>query len=331
MTAFVVLSSANLDDVVVVPPEAVGQIGSSIGLRAGERLTVSDLLYGMLLPSANDAAVALARFVGGTVEAFVQRMNAAAARMGLRDSHFADPTGLDNSGYSTAADLATLTRHAYHNETFGQIVETVRKRIPGPNGTTRRLVSRNILLRIYPGAFGVKSGFTTPAGHCLAGAARRGGFGLLAVVLGATRNAFDETIKLLNYGFGAFERITLLKAGQPFGEFDPMLIGGIPVHIVVGRDVTAVARKNGARTVGYTFIPDANVEPPVTAGEKIGRVEVRLNGSVIAVLPGLADPERSPSPSPTAVPSHGAASPSAVVRALQLIAAIIRAAFDAFL
>ncbi len=331
MTAFVVLSSASLEDVVVVPPEAVGQIGSSIGLRAGERLTVRDLLYGMLLPSANDAAVALARFVGGTVEAFVQRMNAAAARMGLRDSHFADPTGLDNSGYSTAADLATLTRRAYHNETFGQIVGTVRKRIPGPNGTTRRLVSRNILLRVYPGAFGVKSGFTTPAGHCLAGAARLGGFGLLTVVLGATTNAFNETIQLLNYGFGAFERITLLKAGQPLGEFEPMLIGGIAVQVVVGRDVTAVARKNEERTVDYTFVSDANVEPPVTAGERVGRVEVRLNGSLIAVRPGLAAPEQSPSASPTTVPSHGAASPSAVVRAFQFIAAIIRAAFDAFL
>src|SRR5206468_701359 len=104
MTAFVVLSSAHLDDVVVVPPEAVSQIGSNIGLRTGERLTVRDLLYGMLLPSANDAAVALARFAGGTVDAFVQRMNATASGMGLRDSHFASATGLDNSGYSTARD-----------------------------------------------------------------------------------------------------------------------------------------------------------------------------------------------------------------------------------
>jgi serine-type D-Ala-D-Ala carboxypeptidase (penicillin-binding protein 5/6) len=333
MTALIVLSSARLEDVVVVPPEAVNQIGSSIGLRTGERLTVRDLLYGMLLPSANDAAVALAVFVGGTMNGFVERMNATAARIGLRDSHFASPTGLDNTGYSTPRDLAALIRRAYRNETFTRVVRTVRRRIPGPNGTIRHLVNRNILLRVYPGAFGVKSGFTTPAGFCLAGAARLNGLGLLAVVLGSTTNAFDETIHLLNYGFGAFERITLLKRGEPVGRWDPIIIGGTPVDVVVGRDVLAAVRKQGPRAIGYRFVPDRNIVPPVVAGMKIGTVEVRVNRRLVAVLPGLAllQPGANPSPSPSPVPSHGTARPTAIVRALLFLAALIRAALNAFL
>ena len=154
---------------------------------------------------------------------------------------------------------------------------------------------------------------------------------MLAIVLGVTTNAFDETIHLLNYGFAAFERITLLKQGQPFGEFEPLEFGTQLVVVLSGRDVTAVSRKRGPRTVGYRFIPNSAITPPIVAGMKIGRVEVRLNGRLVAVVDGLAAPQPAPVPSPTTVPSHGVAQPLAVVRALLFLAALIRAALDAFL
>lgn len=325
MTAVVVLSSVHLDDVAPVPAEAVSQIGVTIGLRTGERLTVRDLLYGMLLPSGNDAAVTLARFVGGTVDAFVAKMNATAARMGLRDTHFASPTGLDDKGYSTPTDLAMLTRRAYRNDTFARIVAKVRHRIPGPKGSVRRLVNRNILLRVYPGAIGVKTGFTTRAGECLIGAARLMGFGLLAVVLGSRTSAFDQGIHLLNFGFGAFERIPLLVRGEAVQR---ITFGNQAVDAVAERDVTAVTRKEGPRTVEKRLVPNGVVVQPIAAGERIGRIQVLLNGRLVATVPAFAAPvARTPPPPHPAI----TASPSALLRAILLLAALIRAALHGFL
>jgi D-alanyl-D-alanine carboxypeptidase (penicillin-binding protein 5/6) len=325
MSALVVLSSTPLNEVVVVRPEAVGQPGSGLGLQVGERLSVRDLLYGMLLVSANDAAAALAQHVGGTVEGFVRSMNREAEQIGLRHTHFAGPTGLDDRGYSSAADQARLIRRAYRNETFARVVATVRRRIPGPDGP-RRLVNRNILLQVYPGAIGVKSGSTTRAGFCLAGAARLNGLGLLAVVLGSRTNAFDETIRLLNYGAGAFERATVLSRGQPVGR---ITLGGESIVAAAAREVTSVVRKDAPRSVEATFVPDPAAATPVVAGERIGRVEVRLNGRLVGVAPAVAVIPISPRP-PATPPRRPVALP-VVVRAILVLASLIRAAFDAFL
>jgi len=307
-----------------VPSEAVAQIGVTIGLRTGERLTVRDLLYGMLLPSGNDAAITLARFVGGTVDTFVARMNATALRMGLRDTHFASPTGLDDMGYSTPADLAMLTRRAYRNETFARIVATTRHRIPGPKGSIRRLVNRNILLRVYPGAIGVKTGFTTRAGDCLIGAARLTGFGLLAVVLGSRTNAFDQGINLLNFGFGTFERVPLLTRGEVVQRIS---FGNQAVDAIAGRDVTAVARRVGQRAVEKRLVPNPSAREPIVAGERIGRIQVLLNGRLVATVPALAAPvARTPPPYPVIT-----ARPEALLQAILFLAALIRAALHAFL
>jgi serine-type D-Ala-D-Ala carboxypeptidase (penicillin-binding protein 5/6) len=331
MTALVVLSSARLDDVVEVPREAPGQIGSNIGLVVGERLTVRDMLYGMLLPSANDAAVALARFVRGSVAAFVDLMNATAARMGLRDTHFASPTGLDNSGYSTARDLAALTRGALQNETFSRIVSTVRRKIPGPHGTIRRLVNRNILLRVYPGAIGVKSGFTTPAGFCLIGAARLNGFGLLAIVLGSRTNAFDETIRLLNYGFGAFELVSLVVHGEPLAGLGPVTVGGTSIDVVAAEDVTAVVKKGEPRAVSTLFLPDPDLGQGVVAGRRVGSLQVFLNGRLIQVVPALAILGPTPARPPQQTLAAALARRSPVLRVLLFLMAVLRTALNAFL
>jgi D-alanyl-D-alanine carboxypeptidase (penicillin-binding protein 5/6) len=326
MTALVVLASADLDDVVVVAPEAVGQIGSSIGLRAGERLTVRDLLYAMLLPSANDAAVALAHSVGGSVGAFVRLMNVTASRMGLHHSHFASSSGLDDSGYSTARDLAALTRRAFRNSTFARIVSTLRKRIPGPKGTVRRLVNRNNLLRVYPGAFGVKSGFTTRAGHCLVGAAGLNGLDLLSIVLGAKTDPFDETIRVLNYGFGTFERVPLLVTGELVGR---MIVGGQSVDAVSARDVSIVLRKKQPRSVTKQFVPIPPLGDAVLIGDRVGEVKVFLNGRLVASVRALAHPPVNVRPSPP--PPVPIRQPSAFFRAIQVLAAFVRAAVNAFL
>jgi D-alanyl-D-alanine carboxypeptidase (penicillin-binding protein 5/6) len=206
LTAMVVLERANLSDVVVVSRKAARTPPIDVGLRAKERISVRDLLYGLLLWSGNDTAVALAEHVSGHVAPFVRVMNDRARVLGLRNTYFASPNGLNDRGYSTARDLAVLTRAALADPTFARIVRTERRWIPGPKTQLHRLRNLNELLRTYRGALGVKTGYTSAAGNCLVGAAERDGHRLLAVVLGDPAGthwvfAYRDARRLLDYGF----------------------------------------------------------------------------------------------------------------------------------
>ncbi len=179
ITALVVLQRAALTDTVTVSPAAAATDGSRMGLRAGETLTVHDLLYGLLLPSGNDAAVALAEHVGGSVEAFVDLMNQAAAGLGLTQTHFVNPDGLDAPGQTTsAADLARAAVAALQYPVFAQIVATKDAQVPG-----HVLTNTNELLGALPGADGIKTGTTDEAGQCLVASLTRQGHRLLVVLL----------------------------------------------------------------------------------------------------------------------------------------------------
>ena len=185
MTALVVLECCPLDAVVTVPREAVGVEGSSMYLFAGETLTVETLLLGLLLSSANDAAAALALHVSGSMAAFADRMNEKAAALGLSNTHFVNPHGLDHAEhYTTARDLAALAAAALRNETFARMVATRTCNVPqNGTGVTRYFRNHNRLLRTYEGTVGVKTGFTEKSGRCLVSAARRSGLLLVAVTL----------------------------------------------------------------------------------------------------------------------------------------------------
>ena len=177
MTAVIVIQRSDPTDVVTVGPDVEAPSRSAgvseLGLVQGERISVQDLLYALLLQSANDAAVALADHVSGSVEGFVADMNAEAGRLHLRDTRFASPNGLDDTGYSSARDLAALTRAAFESPLFASIVATKFHTIPAPSGSPRMIQNRNVLLWLYPGAVGVKTGFTTPARFCVVAAATR--------------------------------------------------------------------------------------------------------------------------------------------------------------
>ncbi len=199
MTAIVVLENMPLDYVVTVDAQAVGVEGSSIYLYKGEQLTCRDLLYGLMLESGNDAAVALAVAVGGTVERFVMLMNEKAAELGLKDTHFENPHGLPNDNhYTTALDLAILTDYALGDKTFSEIVAT--KKTTACNGL-RYYVNHNRLLFSYEGMIGVKTGYTAASGRCLVTAARRNGKTLIAVTLNDYYGSADH-VRMLDAGFG---------------------------------------------------------------------------------------------------------------------------------
>jgi serine-type D-Ala-D-Ala carboxypeptidase (penicillin-binding protein 5/6) len=300
MTALLVLERSRLADTVTVSrnaaPSVTGYHGSELDLRPGERISVRDLLYGLLVQSSNDAAIALAEHVSGSVDAFVRLMNRRAKRLGMRHTTYYSPNGLDDRGRSTAHDLVTITRADYGYPEFAKIVRTKVYEIPSPRGKPRRVQNRNVLLWLYPGAIGVKTGYTAGAKYCLVGAAQRDGLRLVAVVLGAPNEPFSDAAAMLNYGFEAFERRSLVAAGDDLG---PIQIRGGRVEGVAGEDLRALvptADAGGAPITRRVEVSDAGYPPAL--GEQVGVLHVRMGGLALGDVPVLAS--RVPPPPPPA-------------------------------
>lgn len=281
--------------------------GSTANIQSGEQMSVEDLLYCLLLPSANEAANILAEAVCGDVTTFVARMNQRAQELGMTETNFANAHGLHNaSHYTTAHDLALLVRQALKNDTFVTIVSSRSHTVPPTNLTEkeRRLTNTNALVNgslyngnySYPKAIGVKTGSTTEAGKCLASAARKGKDTLICIVLGSeevrdeegnlTRYQFAESKRLLQWGFDTFHRVELISA-------DP--VTEIPVKL--SADTTAVALK--PQEIPQTMLPTdmdpANfqhditlyrdeVEAPVEAGQALGEMTIRNGDTTYATV-----------------------------------------------
>lgn len=219
VTALTVLNHANLDDVVEVSPKAVGIEGSSIYLRAGEHLTVKELLYGLMLRSGNDSAVALALHVAGSIDAFAEMMNQTAREAGCSDSNFVNPHGLhDNNHYTSARDLAVLTCVAMKNADFREIVSTKTVRISNEGmDYDRVLVNKNKLLSNFDQADGVKTGYTKKAGRCFVGSATRDGMQVIVVVLNCGP-MFEETADMLDVAFANYHLQTVIPQNKVCGS-----------------------------------------------------------------------------------------------------------------
>ena len=283
MTALVAVENAELDKVVSVNPLAVGVEGSSVYLYAGEKMTLRDLLSAMLLESANDAAAAIAIEVGGTLEGFCDMMNAKAESLGLRDTHFTNPHGLyDEEHYTTAYELAKITRAALRNEDIKAIVSTKKMTIKPLEGNVRVLYNHNKMLSMYEGAIGVKTGFTKKSGRCLVSAAEREGLTLIAVTINAPDDWNDHK-KLLDAGFDNFESVPLTKAGKICYSLGVM--GGDAESVpLVYAETLSVSLKKGAREKLSCVIETYNRYEfaPVKTGKKVGRAVFYLDGKKIA-------------------------------------------------
>jgi len=232
MTAVCAIENMGADTLVTVPQEAAGIEGSSVYLKAGEKITLENLLYALMLQSANDAAAAIAIAVSGSIEGFAELMNAKAAELGLCDTHFENPHGLDGeSHYTTAYELGLIAREALSHDSLKAIISTKRKTIPhnGDDGV-RLLLNHNKLLASYDGAVGVKTGFTKKSGRCLVSAASREGITLIAVTLNAPDDWHDHTA-LLDYGFSLYEQITLCTDGEL--EIPLPVVGGDDVYVMI--------------------------------------------------------------------------------------------------
>lgn len=212
MTSIIVLENENdLSRIVTVSSKAAGIHGSRLGLSTNCKITVRDLLYGLMLCSGNDAAIALAEHIGGSVEGFADLMNVKASSLGLTNTHFVTPHGLDNDEHHTTAyELALLTNYALENETFRKLVNTTNYTV-SINGSPKNIHNTNELLGNLNGVYGVKTGFTNGANRCLVTACKRGDLDIICVVLGADTKKFrtQDSVKLIEYSFSNFHMINI--------------------------------------------------------------------------------------------------------------------------
>jgi len=288
MTAYLALRELPLRKELVVPDYRPTSSAESLaGLAPGERMSVRDLLYALLLPSANDAAVTLADGVSGSVPRFVQQMNRTAAALGLTGTHYENPIGLDSAGnYSTAADLAALTLRLRRQPIFRRIVDTPSAMLQTGNHT-REVTNRNVLVSRVPWVNGVKTGHTLDAGYVLVGSGTQKDATLVSVVLGAPSEAArDEgTLELLDYGFSLYRQEAAVREGEPLASPELRYQGeGLP--LLAQRDVTLGVRR-GQRIETAVSAP-GEVEGPIERGEDLGEVEVTLDGRKVGTVPLVA-------------------------------------------
>ncbi len=309
MTCMLLLEYGNLNDIVTVSQSALDgmEMGSSIGdnhLEVGEQMRFEDMIYLMMLESANEACIALAEYVSGSVEEFVALMNHKAAELGCTNTNFVNPHGLhDENHYTTANDLQKIVEKALENETFRTITNTATYVLPATNfHEGRTLYSTNQLINkdmggnhyYYSKASGVKTGFTTPAGRCLITTATDGNLNLLSILLGAETmpdengnwvyRSFPETINLCEWGFENYRISTVMSTLYPVAE--------IPVNMAAGAQTVALAPVEEVRTLiesnydpslmvlDITLSADS-VDAPVEAGQILGAVTVSYEGKVL--------------------------------------------------
>lgn len=284
MTALVALENCDVSRTVTVSPQAVGIEGSSVYLFAGEKITMQDLLYALLLSSANDAAAAIAIEVGGSIEGFAQMMNDRARELGLENTNFTNPHGLyDEQHYTTARELALIANEAMKHPAFAKIVATYKWASKmADSDETRLFVNHNKLLKSYEGTCGIKTGFTKKSGRCLVSCAERDGTRLLCVTLNAPDDWRDHSA-LFDYGYSIYTTLTLCEAGEL--EYSLPLVGGEQDCV----ELTNTARVSVTLPRGVT--PECEIQLPrfvyadVNDGQILGYAVYKLDGREIARVP----------------------------------------------
>lgn len=297
MTCIVVLENGELTDTVIVSKKAAGTGGSRVGLKTGDKVTVQDLLYGLMLCSGNDAAVALAEHVGGSVEGFAELMNAKAKDLNLSNTNFVTPHGLDNENhYTTAYELAIMADYGLKNKTFCSIVGTKNITI-NINGKPRNLNNTNELLGSIPGVYGVKTGFTNGANRCLVSSCKRDNLDIITIVLGADTKKFrtQDSIKLINYAMSNYKDINVEKQiNEEFEKWKKENKSSLYINKGIKENVEVELEKIENKYITIKNTQENNIkieinnikkyEAPLTKGTVIGVVTVNVKGKTKLVV-----------------------------------------------
>ena len=276
MTALVALENSSLNDIVTASANAAGTEGSSIYLKPGEEITMEDLLYGLMLASGNDAAIAIAEHVGGDVETFARMMTKKAKEIGAKNTSFKNPNGLDAEGhFTTAYDLALITRYAMQNDKFKEIVSSKTKTISnGTENYKRTLTNHNKLLNQYPDCIGVKTGFTKKTGRCLVSAAEKNGFRVICVTLNAPDDWNDHK-NMLNFAFDTYKAKPLI--------IKDMILKTIPVENGSSHRLELLADSDYYITltsesvlsdIKLDYKTPSKIKAPIKKGEQIGSISI---------------------------------------------------------
>ncbi|HSH35143.1 D-alanyl-D-alanine carboxypeptidase family protein [Schnuerera sp.] len=279
MTALIALENAKLTDKIIIDNNSVGIEGSSIYLEINEAITLEDLLYGLLLRSGNDSAIAIANYIGGDVESFSDMMNNKAMEIGAENTNFMNPHGLhDGRHYSTAYDLALITSEAMKINDFKQIVST--KTWKTDRNKNKIFYNKNKTLWEYEGGDGVKTGYTTKSGRCLVTSATRDGTQLIAVVLN-DGNWFKDCYTLMDYGFENFTTYVIFEKEQ-FLKKIPVHNGNEEYVIAVSNDsfIFPLTKEELGKIKINLSLPES-IEAPIVNGEIIGYITVYLDGQII--------------------------------------------------
>lgn len=287
MTAIIIIENCNLDETIEISKKAAGTGGSRLGLKTGDKITIRDLLYGLMLRSGNDAAVALAEHTSGNVENFTELMNRKSVNLGLTNTHFETPHGLDSDEhYTTAYELAILSNYALNNKIFAQIVGTKSYTVT-INGYPKQLSNTNELLGNFNGIYGIKTGFTNGANRCLVTACKRGNMDIICVVLGADTKKFrtQDSIKLINYIFDNFQPVDIKKLiDTDFENWKKDNLNKIVVNKATTQNIdlrienienlTIPIRKDLINSITITIDFPLYLESPVSANSKLGNINV---------------------------------------------------------
>lgn len=284
-----------LTDQVTISERAASMGGSQMYMEVGETHTLEELLQGIAIVSANDGCVATAEYIAGSEEVFVEKMNKRAQELGMRDTHFVNTNGLPvTDHYTSAYDIAVMSRLLLkHKETqkwFNTWQTTIKVGLPGKEKDFG-LTNTNKLIKQYPGANGIKTGFTQEAGYCLSASAERDGTTLIAVVLGAKtspiRNA--EVAKLLNYGFANYASVTLAEEGQRVKKITVDKGEPYILHAVTGEKATAFVKKGQEKETSYKANIPKNLKLPLKKGDKIGTLDIYCGDEKLGSCDLVAD------------------------------------------
>ena len=297
MTAIVTLENANLKDIVTVSSKAHWTGGSSLDLKTGDKVILNDLLYGLMLRSGNDAAVAIAEHVGGSLEGFADLMNKKAEELGLESTHFVTPHGLDDpEHYTTAKELAIITDYAMQNSKFCEIVG-IKSTTISINKSIRTISNTNELLGVLNGVTGVKTGFTNNAGRCLVTSVNRNGWDIIVIVIRADTKKIrtQDSIKLIEYVYKNYQQVNIGRiVKEKFEEWCKINVGQISINKAVKSSIylELSALGNDVIPVKKTEVDNIDVEinslfyfeAPVVKGSIFGNLKVLLNEEVVDLL-----------------------------------------------
>lgn len=302
MTSIIIIENCNLKDTVEISKKAAGTGGSRLGLKTGDKVTVNDLLYGLMLRSGNDAAVALAEYCSGSVPEFANLMNTKAEELNLLNTHFESPHGLDSDGhYTTAYELALLSNYALKNKTFLNIVGT-RQYTVTINGSPKSLSNTNELLGNLNGVYGIKTGFTNGANRCLVTACKRGDLDIICVVLGADTKKFrtKDSIKLIEYTFSNFSIINLQNIlDEKFNIWKESNLSNFTINKGISNNINvytenlqnpslAILSKN-KDSITIDVNCNLNIDSPIYKNQIIGNINIFEDNKLISQCNILSD------------------------------------------